>query len=90
MCWCRLLTALQALIPAKQWRTAAKSGSLGALDVFAQAAARLLAVLAGIVLHWHDVSKLSACLESIGQSHKHLLCIDGAVRCAVLCKRRVV
>ena len=50
MC-CRLLAALQALLRAKDWRTAARSGSLGALDVFAKAAAHFFVILAGTALH---------------------------------------
>ncbi len=45
---CRLLEALQALLNAKEWRTAAQVGSLGALDVYAEAASCLLIALAGM------------------------------------------
>ena len=48
---CRLLNALTALLDAKEWRTAAKSGSLGALEVFAQAARSLLTALSGMSCH---------------------------------------
>ena len=44
----RLLAALQALLNAKEWRTAAKVGSLGALDAFAEAASCVLLALAGM------------------------------------------
>ena len=45
------MAALRALLDAKEWRTAAKFGSLGALEVFAQAASSLLTALSGVSCH---------------------------------------
>ena len=46
------MAALRALLAAKEWRTAAKYGSLGALEIFAQTATSLLTALSGMSYHY--------------------------------------